>query len=453
MPKRARRPELMPAEAIAHRVPLAPPAGMRDLLPPASLARLRLRQKVVESFQRFGYDLVVTPAFELAEVIEGGIHSVDRRELLRFVEPDTGEVALLRPDITPQIARIIATGLRDRPPPFRLCYEGSIFRRRRGRARKQLQISQAGVECVGMPGPDADVEVIELAIRACEAVGLERFHVELAQVGLGTAALAAVPEEARRVVVESLARKDATALEAQLRAADVPASERRSLLALIELYGGPEVVVEARRALKEPAMQQALDALERVLDRLGAAGLSHRLGVDLGELRGQAYYTGTSFTVLADGPGEPLGAGGRYDNLLSAFDAPSPATGFALDVDNLDWALRAAGAVDEAARPLRAVFVEPLEGRADAGDAIARLRAMGQQVARLPHRGASEAAAFAAAWGYDVVIEGSKSRLEALRLRDHERRSFDLASDEAYRELDRWARSNDAIPTQANEDE
>ncbi|MBC7174291.1 MAG: ATP phosphoribosyltransferase regulatory subunit, partial [Polyangiaceae bacterium] len=157
MSARERRPSLNTPESVASRIPLAPPTGMRDLLPPASLARLKLRQKLVESFRLFGYELVVTPAFELAEVIEGGIHSLDRRELLRFVEPETGEVALLRPDITPQIARIIATGLRSRPAPFRLYYEGSIFRRRRGRARKQQQISQAGVECVGLPGPDADV--------------------------------------------------------------------------------------------------------------------------------------------------------------------------------------------------------------------------------------------------------------------------------------------------------
>jgi hypothetical protein len=65
---------------------------------------------------------------------------------------------------------------------------------------------------------------------------------------------------------------------------------------------------------------------------------------------------------------------------------------------------------------------------------------MGHQVARLPDHDGSGAAAFGAAWGYDVVVEGSNSRLEALRLRDHERRGFDLASEEARRDLERWAR-------------
>ncbi len=438
---RERRPSLNAPSTVAGRIPLAPPAGMRDLLPPASLSRLRLRQTLVESFRRFGYDIVVTPMFELAEVIEGGIHSLDRRELLRFVEPETGEVALLRPDITPQIARIVATGLRERPAPYRLCYEGSIFRRRRGRARKQQQVSQAGVECVGLPGPDADVEVIELAIRTLEATGLAHFHVELAQVGLGRAALEAVPEAARETVVEALGRKDELALESALDAASVAKADRKPLLSLVSLYGGPEVLGRARRSLKAPAMQSALDALERIVERLDDAGLGARIGVDLGELRGQSYYTGTSFTVLADGPGEPLGAGGRYDNLLSAFGAPQPATGFALDVDNVDWALRAAGHVFDEARPLRVVYVEKGAG---SREVLARLRAEGFQVARLPETEMREAAAFARAWGYDVVVGGAEARLKAVRVEDETCRTFSLVEPEGPRELARWARSGAA---------
>src|SRR5690606_5556749 len=135
--------------------PLAPPSGMRDLLPPEAAARSWLSRRVTQVFEAWGYELVTTPPFEHAEVIERGLETVDRRDLLRFVEPESGEVALLRPDITPQIARIVATRLADRPPPFRLCYAGSVIRQRRGRARKQRQIVQAGVEHVG-GGDEAD---------------------------------------------------------------------------------------------------------------------------------------------------------------------------------------------------------------------------------------------------------------------------------------------------------
>jgi ATP phosphoribosyltransferase regulatory subunit len=183
---------------------------MRDLLPPASMTRTLLWQRLMETFDLYGYQRVTTPPVEYAEVIERGLGTVDRRDLVRFVEPDSGEVALLRPDITPQIARIVATRLQDRPAPWRLCYEGTIVRRRRGRARKQHQVLQCGIECVGLKGPEADAEVIEVAVRACEGVGLRDFLVELAQVKIGTEVLDHVPENARLAVVETLAAKDAT---------------------------------------------------------------------------------------------------------------------------------------------------------------------------------------------------------------------------------------------------
>ena len=132
---------------------LAPPAGMRDLLPPEAAERRALVRRISERFTSFGYALVTTPPFEHAEVIERAEGSFDPRDHLRFVDADTGEVALLRPDITPQIARVVATRLGDRPPPYRLAYEGHVVRRRRGRARRQRQIAQVGLECIGVAGP------------------------------------------------------------------------------------------------------------------------------------------------------------------------------------------------------------------------------------------------------------------------------------------------------------
>ena len=119
---------------------------------------------MLRSFELPGYELVTPPVFEHADVVQRGNDTLESRDLLRFVEPESGEVAVLRPDITPQIARIVATRLPDRPPPFRLCYEGRVFRRQRGRARSHRQITQAGVECVGLPGADGDSEILALAI-------------------------------------------------------------------------------------------------------------------------------------------------------------------------------------------------------------------------------------------------------------------------------------------------
>ena len=421
-------------------LPLAPPAGMRDLLHPESASRRALGRRLGDVFTLYGYELSTTPPFEHAEVLERGLETVDRRDLVRFVEPETGEVALLRPDITPQIARIVATRLRDRPPPFRLCYEGTVVRRRRGRARKHRQIAQAGVELIGVSGAAADVEVISLAVRACEAVGLSRFRAELGQVRIGHAALAKVPEAAREDAGRALAAKDSAELGSVLSEAGVIGSDRDLLVGLVDLYGDVGVIARARSLARDEAMTNALDELAGVVDRLVALGLADRLVVDLGELRGMSYYTGVSFTLLAEGPGEPVGAGGRYDNLLARFDAPLPATGFALDLDNLEWALSRSGAPFAPDLPPRfAIAGDP--GACE--ELTTALRDRGIAAAYLPEADEAAALAFARAWGYDAALFAQPRARRAWRTSDASERPVDPTL--AQNEIDAlvtWARGS-----------
>ena len=418
---------------------MTPPGGMRDLLPPASMTRTLLWQRLMDTFDLYGYQRVTTPPVEYAEVIERGLGTVDRRDLVRFVEPDSGEVALLRPDITPQIARIVATRLQDRPAPWRLCYEGTIVRRRRGRARKQRQVLQCGIECVGLKGPEADAEVIEVAVRAVERVGLQDFLVELAQVKIGTEVLDHVPEGARLAVIETLAAKDATNLEKLLKDAGVVAAERKRLLMLCDLYGGRSVIGDARRRLRNAAAKRALDELERVVDRLESAGLGDRVAIDLSDLRRHSYYTGVSMTLLAAGPGEPLGMGGRYDDLLSRYDAPAPATGFAFEVDNVLWALSDAGVSLRGELPLRVVVAGGSYARRSKTAALWRER--GARAAVIPAKSDNEAKQYAKAWDYDLSIWQQGNRTRLVRVQDGRSRGLKgEPSDELFVELSSWAR-------------
>ncbi len=393
----------------------------------------------METFDLYGYQRVTTPPVEYAEVIERGLGTVDRRDLVRFIEPDSGEVALLRPDITPQIARIVATRLQDRPAPWRLCYEGTIVRRRRGRARRQHQVLQCGIECVGLKGPEADAEVIEIAVRACERVGLQDFLVELAQVKIGTEVLDHVPEHARPAAIETLAAKDATSLEKLLKEAGVVVAERKRLLMLCDLYGDRSVIADARRRLRNAAAKRALDELERVVDRLESAGLADRIAIDLSDLRRHSYYTGVSMTLLAAGPGEPLGAGGRYDDLLSRYDAPAPATGFAFEVDNVLWALSDAGVSLKGELPLRVVVAGGSYARRRKTAELWRNR--GTRVAVLPARSDEEARQYAKAWDYDLLIWQRGNSAHVTRLQDGSTRALTgELSDDLFDQLFSWAR-------------
>ncbi len=419
---------------------MAPPGGMRDLLPPASMTRTLVWQRLMETFDQHGYQRVTTPPVEYAEVIERGLGTVDRRDLVRFVEPDTGEVALLRPDITAQVARIVATRLSERPRPWRLCYEGTVVRRRRGRARRRHQVLQCGIECIGLKGPEADAEVIEVAARALERVGLREFLVELAQVKIGAEVLEHVPQEARLAVVETLAAKDATSLEKLLKSAGVVTTERKRLVMLCDLYGDRSVIADARRRLRNAAAKRALDELARVVDRLQAAGLGDRVAIDLSDLRRHSYYTGVSMTLLAAGPGEPLGSGGRYDDLLGRYASPSPATGFAFEVDNVLWALAEAGVHLDDGLPPRVLVAGGSDARRR--KLVDSFRAEGGRVAALSVKTSEAAREYARAWGYDLLVWQGGKDARVTRLRDGRSRSLQgSASDGSIAELFSWARA------------
>jgi ATP phosphoribosyltransferase regulatory subunit len=348
--------------------------------------------------------------FEHAEVVERGTDALDPRDLLRFVEPESGEVAVLRPDITPQIARAVATRMAGRPAPWRLCYEGRVIRRRRGRARSHQQITQAGIECVGFAGPEADVEILELAAGACESAGLTDFRLELSHVSIAQSLLDTLPRPLHAPVSEMLARKDSAGLAKLAQAANLPRDTTKQLCALVEHYGDVEVLDSAKRELRWPEAKAALAGLRDLVDRLAHGKARGRLGFDLGDARGSTYYTGMSFNLLAAGPGEPIGSGGRYDQLLGRYGAPQPATGFAFDLENLQWSLRSGGQRRrDDARAFRVAL--GLGDPARLRQLAERLRAQGLIVATLPlYDDVQSCLAFAVAWGYDSVLVLERDR-------------------------------------------
>ena len=373
------------------------PAGMRDLLPEEARQRRALARRVLDHFALHGFHLVTPPAFELALVLVRGLGALDASDVLRFVEPESGEVAALRPDMTPQIARMVATRLAREPLPIRLCYEGTIVRRRQGRARRHRQVPQAGVELYGLGAIDGDVEVLRLAASVVRAVGLERFVLDVGHAGIARALLEPLPAALATALTESLVQKDASGLDERLRRAPVPAATARAIAALPDLHGGSEVFARARAALGGTAAEAALAELESLWEaaRRDDERLAAVLRADLGEVRGFAYYTGPIFHLLADGPGEPIGAGGRYDDLLARFDAPMPAVGFALQLDAVAWARDAAAIAD--VPPPRALVSAAVPGAAALTEA---LRSGG--VAAVAHDGDLDA--YAAAWGFTHVV-------------------------------------------------
>ena len=360
------------------------PAGMRDLLPEEAAARRALARKMLDRFALHGYALVTLPVFEFAEVLERGLGNLDPADVLRFVEPESGEVAALRPDMTPQIARVIATRLRDRPAPYRLSYEGTVLRRRSGRARKHRQIPQVGVELAGVAGPEGDLELLALAADALRAIGLEHFTIDVGDAGVVRALLAPFPAQRQGQLSEALARKDDAAIDDDL------------LRGLLTYCGGRDLLAQGVRGLKGTPAEVPAARLLALFDAAVARGLGPHLVADLGEVRGFAYYTGTIFHAYAAGTGDAVVSGGRYDELLGRFGRDLPAAGFAIDLDRAAEALVGAGAVQ--ARYVRIVVVGP-EDSVLASD----LRVLGFPVVAIGDRAA--AIGWARAWGFSHLVK------------------------------------------------
>jgi ATP phosphoribosyltransferase regulatory subunit len=360
------------------------PTGMRDLLPEETRERRHLAQRVLERVALHGYDLVLLPAFEFADVLERGLGALDPSDVLRFVEPESGEVAAFRPDMTPQIARMIATRLASRPPPYRLAYEGTVLRRLSGRARKRRQIPQVGVELVGAAGIAGDLEVLELAIGVLEAADLRDFVIDLGDAGIVRALLADVEPLRATAIADALGRKDEGEIQDRMREAGGDPAILVALASLGNLEDG------VRLLAKTPAAA----AVERLLALHRAAasrGLGDRLTADLGEIRSAAYYTGMLFRAYATGSPDAIASGGRYDDLLACFGPRLPAVGFGIDLDALAHATRAK-TVGAIARERLLVIDDEAKAR--------ELRARGVVAVSRPEReGADD---WARAWGFTL---------------------------------------------------
>lgn len=297
----------------------------------------------MDLFEAWGYAQIITPAFECADVLERGLGPGAKAAAIRFVEPASGEVVALRPDMTPQIARIVATRLAAVPGPIRLCYEGAVTRLA-GEAG-QREILQAGIELVDpigdaaldRPVAEGDAEVLALATEVLGRLALGETRLDVGHVAPVRYVLGAAPDDdARQAVIAALARKDRSALRSAALA--LPEPVRPLAEALVGLWGHADGTIDRARKLPWPAeVMQALDHVERAT--AGLAGVT----VDFGDLRGFDYYTGIRFAAFASAAPDAILRGGRYDQLVGRYGRPARAVGFAIDLEAIAQAQRAIG--------------------------------------------------------------------------------------------------------------
>ena len=358
----------------------------------------------MEVFRRWGYQEVMPAAFEYLDHLSPALEDELLNRSYKLTDRSTGRLMVLRPDATLQIARLVATLLRDAPMPLRLCYRTSVYRYDPdGRHR---EIHQAGVELVGSAHPEADAEGVAMAVEALQRAGLRRFQVAVGHVAFfqGLLAESGLGPEVRAELEEAVMVKDASRVAALTRAARLPRKSQEALLALPGLFGKAEVLTRAAALAANATARQAVENLRTVYETLKVYRLEDFVVLDLGEIRGFHYYTGIRFEIFAEGYGHPIGSGGRYDRLIQRFGYECPATGFAVDVDRLVAALGQQGGLP-AFEGADFLVVDLGEDRALSLEVSKALRDQGHRVAReLQARGLEEALHHARAHGIARVL-------------------------------------------------
>lgn len=317
------------------------PRGVSDFLPEPATKIGHIEAKILRVFELWGFRRIITPKLEYEDVMSIGMGEELKGKTFRFDDRQTGRLLAFPPDITPQVARIVATRLREYPLPHRISYSGRVLRQTEIQAGQSREIFQSGVELIGLDSPEADAEMVAMAVEVMQNLAVGNFKIDLGQVEfcrsiLSASGLSGQPLHELRL---ALSHKDSSAVARITAAQGLSGQSIKEITLLPRLFGGREVIDEAERVVINDRARAALLNLKQTLDILDIHGISDFLTIDLGETRGLDYHTGITFEGFVSGLGEPVCSGGRYDKLMEGYGFPAPATGFTFNVLNLLQAL------------------------------------------------------------------------------------------------------------------
>ena len=355
------------------------PEGIEELLPEAAARLEQLRRELLDLYRSWGYQLVIPPFVDYLEsLLSGTGHDLDL-QTFKLIDQMSGRLLGVRADMTPQVARIDAHGLR-REAPSRLCYIGTVLHTRPDGFAGSRSLMQVGAELFGHAGPESDVEILQLMVATLERTGVRDLFLDLGHVGIyrGLARDAGLDAEQEATLFDALQRKAMPEIDQFLAGLELSAATRARLAGLATLNGDASVLERARGLLSgsSRAVMDALENLEQIARLAGRRLPGVALHFDLAELRGYQYQTGVVFAAFVADRGQEIARGGRYDDIGRMFGVARPATGFSTDLRSLMELGDAAG------QALGPGILAPAEEDELLDGAIAELRARGEIVVR-----------------------------------------------------------------------
>jgi ATP phosphoribosyltransferase regulatory subunit len=317
------------------------PEGVRDIYNSECATKLLLQNKLHHVLEHYGFRDIQTPSFEFFDIFSQERGTVVSKDMYKFFDRD-GNTLVLRPDITPSIARCVAKYYKEEELPIRLCYIGNTFINNSSYQGKLKEVTQLGAELMNDDSIEADGELLALTIECLLESGLKEFQVEIGYADFFRALI----EEAGFVEEEEItnlrvliSKKNMFGVEEIIMARDMSQELKNIFLKLPELFGTLDVLAYAKELTSNARACKALEHLEKLYAIMAEYGYEKYISFDLGMLSQYNYYTGIIFKAYTYGTGDAVATGGRYDKLVVQFGKEAPAIGLAIVIDQLMLAL------------------------------------------------------------------------------------------------------------------
>ena len=317
------------------------PEGVRDIYNDECEKKMILQDSLHHAMKEYGYHTIQTPTFEFFDIFGKEIGTTPSKELYKFFDRE-GNTLVLRPDITPSIARSAAKYFMDEDMPIRLCYLGNTFINNNSYQGRLKESTQLGAELIGDKSIDADAEILALATECLLRAGLTDFQLSVGHVDFleGLVEAAGLEENEILELRDLIANKNFFGVEELVEGFHLTPELSQLFAMLGKFYDGTEELVQAKSYAKDyPKILHALVHLEELQKVLEVYGIEKYISYELGVISHYEYYTGIIFAGYTFGTGEAIVKGGRYDELLTHFGKDSASIGFAIVVDQLMAAL------------------------------------------------------------------------------------------------------------------
>jgi ATP phosphoribosyltransferase regulatory subunit len=314
------------------------PSGMRYYTGHEARLRRQIEDAVMRVFSGWAYEEISTPLIDYYALFERGMGASEAARSFRFSDSD-GRMLALRPDVTSLVARAASTLFSKRERPLRLSYAAPVFfQRTLSPAEWRRENIHLGCELIGQPEGLAEIEVISIALEILQTLGFDggtKLTINNVEIFNGIAENLGMTAEARERMRSLVDLRDSAELERFLEPYTPDRNEGRVFARLTQLAGKGEILEEARSIIDNRRSVAALDSLDSLWKTIEGLGFSDRCEIDLGDVSGLDYYTGTIFKIYVKGAGAKVGSGGRYDNLTANFGHREPAIGFVLDLGSI----------------------------------------------------------------------------------------------------------------------